>query len=712
MAVRASIPLTLLVVGDDPSAVQSALDGAAEGSVDGEIEAVPDASAAEEYLADEAPDCVVVAADGDATDVATLADADAPTVAIAGDEAAATAALDAGATEYVLRSIAADRPALLGRRIRRAVDEATETGLPGSSGWYEALLQDSMDALTVVAADGTIAYQSPSVERLLGYAPRELIDTDSLSYVHPDDREEVRATFERLYAAGDGASEELEFRFRNAEGDWEWLESVVTTRLDPGIAGFVVNTRLITQRKAREREVDRYETLLSVLPDTIVITDGEGYMEDIYGYEGWSGYDKDELVGAHVTETTPEEDLERAWEVTVELLDDPDREKAIYESHVETKGGETIPVENHVTPLPPDDDGEIPGTMSVLRDVSERKERERYLQQAETVFQNVPDGVYLMDVTDDGEFEHRRVNAAFEEITGLTEEDVRGKTLAEVVGDDGMRAEIEAAMEDVVERRSPRHREREIEGEDGSTYWETWIAPVVVEDEVDSLVGVIRDVTERKRRQREIELKNRAMDEAPIGISISEVADEAIGVTYVNSGFERLTGYDATDFDAPDVEGAWELVMGEETDEATVEEFATAIENGEAASDELLIYRKDGVPRWCQVSLSPLDEGGQLSHVVAFQQDITDLKEYETEIERRFDEFSEVFAEDLRDPLEAAQEALEAARRNGDDGAVEEAAEWIERTDGLLSDLATVHSFSVPSRDRSESALLGVTDGE
>jgi hypothetical protein len=49
--------------------------------------------------------------------------------------------------------------------------------------------------------------------------------------------------------------------------------------------------------------------------------------------------------------------------------------------------------------------------------------------------------------------------------------------------------------------------------------------------------------------------------------------------------------------------------------------------------------------------------------------------------------------------------AVEAARE--DEAALDEAAEWLDRADALLADLATVHSFSVPSRDHSEAALLG-----
>lgn len=55
--------------------------------------------------------------------------------------------------------------------------------------------------------------------------------------------------------------------------------------------------------------------------------------------------------------------------------------------------------------------------------------------------------------------------------------------------------------------------------------------------------GVGRDVTARKERQRELRLKDRAMDEARVGITISDVRPPDEPLVYVNEGFERTTGY-------------------------------------------------------------------------------------------------------------------------------------------------------------------------
>lgn len=714
MAVRAPVTLDLLLVGSASATVETALDRTDADSFDATLETVPDGSAARDALEAYRHDGVVVSTAGTEADAATVVetvrdvDSDLPVVVV-DDEATVAPAVAAGATDGISRSLVEERPRLLVDRVRRAVEAAPGNAVPGSRSWYEALLVDSMDALTVLDGDGTISYQNPSVERLLGYDPEALVGTDSLEYVHPDDRDRVEETFVDLYERGDDATADLEFRFRAADGTWEWLESVVTARTERGIEGYVVNSSVVTERKAREREVERFETLLSVVPDTIAITDLEGYHVEVYGCEGWSGYEPGELLGEHVSKTTPEAEIERAEEIIEELIRDDDREKATFETTLVTRDGEPVPFEDHVRPLPSDDDGDVPGLLHVLRNVADRREREHRLEAAETVFENVQDGVFLAELTPDGEFRFQRVNPAYHRAAPLGDADVVGKTPTEAAGPEIGRA-IEARLRECVEERSAIEFERELALGVETTYWHNRLAPVVEDGEAVGVVGVLRDVTERTERERELRLKNRAMDEAPIGITVSTATEEGAELVYANQGYETLTGYSVADLEGDDW---WRDLFGEETDTDAVASLEATLDEEGHASAELQLYRKDGTPRWFQVSVSPLtDEAGAVTHFVSFQHDITERKEYETEIERRFDEFADVFAEDLREPIERARSSVDAARTNGEEEALEDATEWLDRADDLLADLVTVHSFSVPSRDHSESALQGRVDGE
>ncbi|MFB6250486.1 MAG: PAS domain S-box protein [Halobellus sp.] len=134
---------------------------------------------------------------------------------------------------------------------------------------YEAYLEESSDIVTVIAEDGTITYQSPAVERVLGYGPDAFIGQNGFDFIHPDDVTAVREKFAELLVEP-GSTVTAECRFRTADDEWRWLELRGTNRLDHDpINGIVTNNRDITERKEREkalkRERDRLDEFASVV---------------------------------------------------------------------------------------------------------------------------------------------------------------------------------------------------------------------------------------------------------------------------------------------------------------------------------------------------------------------------------------------------------------------------------------------------------------
>src|SRR5215213_9683788 len=60
---------------------------------------------------------------------------------------------------------------------------------------FRALTQNSSDIVTLLGTDGTIRYQSPSIERILGYWPGELLGKNAFDYLHPEDLGRVQGKF-------------------------------------------------------------------------------------------------------------------------------------------------------------------------------------------------------------------------------------------------------------------------------------------------------------------------------------------------------------------------------------------------------------------------------------------------------------------------------------------------------------------------------------
>jgi len=98
-------------------------------------------------------------------------------------------------------------------------------------------IQHSSDIITVVDADGTVRYESPTVERVLGYRPEEQVGKHAFDFVHPEDLEQIRKTFIEALAKP-GPTQRAEVRCRHADGSWRYLEAHGNNLLeDPATRG-------------------------------------------------------------------------------------------------------------------------------------------------------------------------------------------------------------------------------------------------------------------------------------------------------------------------------------------------------------------------------------------------------------------------------------------------------------------------------------------
>ncbi|RJX44793.1 PAS domain-containing sensor histidine kinase [Halonotius aquaticus] len=145
-----------------------------------------------------------------------------------------------------------------------------------------------------------------------------------------------------------------------------------------------------------------------------------------------------------------------------------------------------------------------------------------------------------------------------------------------------------------------------------------------------SILLSIRDITERKAYQEELELKTQAIDGAPIGITISDPSQPDNPLVYVNDGYTELTGYSKSE----GIGRNCRYLQGPGTREEPVAEMREAIDNEEPVSVELRNYRKDGTPFWNRVTIAPVrDDDGEVVNYIGFQEDVTERKEREQDLQ-------------------------------------------------------------------------------
>ena len=242
--------------------------------------------------------------------------------------------------------------------------------------------------------------------------------------------------------------------------------------------------------------------------------------------------------------------------------------------------------------------------------------RQRHLEAIETA----REGISILD--SDGEFIY--VNEAYADLYGYDPAEMVGEHWELIYPDD----EIEMARTEIlptVEAEGYWHGETTGLRADGTTFPEDH---VVSRTDQGDLVCTVRDRSDRRDRQAELRLKDRVLDEAPVGITIAEPGAEDNPLIYVNEEFERLTGYDADEILGDDCR----FLQGDRTSEEPIAAMQAAIDAVEPVTVELRNYRADGTEFWNRVTISPLtDADGTVQNWVGFQEDVTERKERERE---------------------------------------------------------------------------------
>jgi diguanylate cyclase (GGDEF)-like protein/PAS domain S-box-containing protein len=131
---------------------------------------------------------------------------------------------------------------------------------------YQALSEQATDLVLITSLDGTVKYLSPSHQRILGYDPESMLNKNVFSFIHPEDRKQVKAAFSLAYR-DPAIVAKTAFRFPHVDGTWLMLECTGRNCLhDPAVKGFIVNARDITNQIKLE-ETLRHQALHDALTD-------------------------------------------------------------------------------------------------------------------------------------------------------------------------------------------------------------------------------------------------------------------------------------------------------------------------------------------------------------------------------------------------------------------------------------------------------------
>ncbi|WP_380676710.1 PAS domain S-box protein [Salinigranum sp. GCM10025319] len=531
-------------------------------------------------------------------------------------------------------------PELTGDRLRE---------LRRAEEWFR-LVAETVDAVIIIAAAdlSTVEYVSPAYEDLYGQ-PTDRLSEDPRSFldaVHPDDRERYEADLDRMvdsFARGD-VEDLYEDEYRLAVDDGTRWVRVRRYPIDEdgSVERFVSVTEDVTDRRELERT---YRELFERTSDGLVLHDPEtGEIVDANErFCEMNGYAREELVGERIDAVTADEDGYGYDEARERVRRAREEGSQLFEWRNRRRDGTIYPVEVHLTLV------DVRGEERVLasvRDVTDRKRREREREEERqkytTLVEGSSDGVVIVQ---DGRYAF--VNDRFCEITGRDRADLLDAAFDEVF--------VEADRDLVRER-----YDRRIAGEEPPTNYDVELRTaagerVDVELTVSRIshegepatMATFRDITERKRLERELRRRDRRFR------LIAEHIDEVIylatadfsEILYVNPAYEEIYGEPVEALD----EHPTSFVEAAHPDdrqryERDVERMIDDIDAGDPDDSYEGEYRLrvDGETRWVRVTRSPVaDAEGAVDRVVGTVADVTDQRELERTYREVFESVSD-----------------------------------------------------------------------
>ncbi len=268
-----------------------------------------------------------------------------------------------------------------------------------------------------------------------------------------------------------------------------------------------------------------------------------------------------------------------------------------------------------------------------VTDLTELKKAEAELkrqhQHLHALIQTIPDVVYFKDLNG----RNLIVNKAFEEFTGLSQDEIIGKTDAEILPGDIAESCKKSDRKIISERKADHFEEKVVDSESSPVIYDTIKSPVLDETgNVVAIVGVSRDITERKRSESELKRQHKRLDALiqtiPDVIYFKDLEGRNL---IVNKAFENFVGLSREDIIGKTCYELVHLDLARQCEQSDLEIIDTRqqVYNGETSA---VI---DGNQVFFEATKAPVfDENGNITAIVGLNRDITERKKSEEQLKQ------------------------------------------------------------------------------
>ena len=481
------------------------------------------------------------------------------------------------------------------------------------------------DALTIQDRDFNVIYQNEQLKKLFGDRLGEKC------YRAYEGREELCVNCPVKKSFKDGKSHSSERKVIMPSGEVAYWENTASPIRDGqgNIVSCLEIARNITERKQAEQELmneaTRRRILIDQSSDGIVILDEKGKVyEANQKFAEMLGYTYEEAQKLHVWDW----EFQYPREQVAEMIRTVDETGDHFETRHRRKDGTTYDVEISTN-------GAIVSGQKLIfcvcRDITERKQADRALAEAEKKYKNLVEAASDLVWEADGQGRYTFVSSNIKDLLGYEVDEVVGK-----------KRTLDFAPKKEVKKWLKRFKEVNAKRESFSGFEVNHLhkdgTPVVFEvsgiplfdsaGEFKGYVGTNKDITERKQMTEALKesqkFSNSLMENSP---NPKFVLNPDTSVRYVNPTFEKLTGYKLAEIAGKKAPYPWWL---EEEKERMTASLKDAMASGGRRSEKVF-HKKNGERFWVALNSAPIMRRKKLRYFVISWLDITDRKRAEEE---------------------------------------------------------------------------------
>ncbi|MGB9952239.1 PAS domain S-box protein [Haloarcula marismortui] len=349
----------------------------------------------------------------------------------------------------------------------------------------------------------------------------------------------------------------------------------------------------------------------------------------------------------------------------------------------------------------------VQNVANLLGTAIQRQRSEQRRRESERRFREIaevsPDTIFRLDT--DGVFTY--VSPVIESLLGYAPEDLVDTPFQTYVPDESMETAFDGFSR-VAAGETVREFELRLIDADGDLIdVEVSASPVTHDGSVRFVQGLVRDVTERTKRERRLQ-RLKAQYETLIE-NLPEMGvflfDRDCRYTVAGGGELSSVGLTSADFEGATAHDLFPEAIADE-----LEHYYREALDGRSHR-----FEQQYQDRQYQVQTLPVrDDDGEVISGLAVSEDITERRERQQALERqneRLREFAGVVSHDLRNPLNVAQGRLELARTESDSDHLDDVAAAIERSHRLIDDLLTLASSGDEVTETEALDLGALTEG-